>query len=641
MAENATIGALRVVLGADTASFEDGLKKAQSTLSTFGINLNKIIGGLTVAGALTAIEVAFKKAIDHADELGKAAQKIGVPVEELSKLEYAAELSGLKLEDLTGGFGKLAKAMSLAAGGSEDAKKGFNTIGVAVTGASGVLRPISDVVADIAGKFENMKDGAGKTALAIDIFGKSGANLIPLLNSGAKGLKEMYAEAEQLGLVITDKTYKAAESFNDNLTRLGKVSQGMTLTVMAQLVPALQTLSGMLFDAARNSGMLSEASDKTQTALTVMTTTALYAITGLKGLADVLNTVNEIATNIGAGNFGKAADNVGNLGQIVNDLVDKFGKVPETAKALLDGWKNLGAGALDLAGKIDAPALPAKNFQKALDDIKIKTIELQGGFSNLAPGFVAQAVSLNILDATHVKFGQTLTATTAQQIALNNALMTFRGAQITEENLLPWDKLNLQITQLNTVLASGQISFDTYQRAAKKAADAAGMSFTAAGMSISQSFVDVANSVGGPTSRIVRIAQIAATATALVNVLSAQAYALAGPFPANLVAFALVAAKGAALVAAIKAASVTPAMAAGGSFTVPGGSSGVDNRMVTMALAAGERVDVTPAGRGSGGEVRVVRIEGLDKPRYTLDEVKGILDVAGQAMRDGYQFKVA
>lgn len=643
MAENATIGALRVVLGADTASFEDGLKAAEGRLSSFAANMGKFgaIAGTAIGAALVGVGVAIQHAIDQADELGKAAQKIGVPIEQLSKLKYAADLSGLSLDDLSTGLGKLAKNMSLAAGGSDQAQKGFDAIGVSVRGAGGELRPVSDVVADIAGKFENMKDGAGKTALAMEVFGKSGKDLIPLLNSGATGLKEMYQEAEQLGLVISEKTFKAAEAFNDNLTRLGRVKEGLALTVMAQLVPALQTLSGMLVEAAKNSGALSQAGEQAQAALATMTTTALYAITGLKGLADVLNKINEAAQLLGQGELTKAGDAISQLWTIGAEIAQKFSEVTEVSKKLNDGWKSLGESALGLAGKTEAPVLAAKNFQKALDDLKIKTIELQGGFAALAPGFVAQAISLNVMEASAAKYGMTTAILTQQQLQLNTAMLAFRGAQITEENLLPWDKLQKQLVELNIQLAAGNISFQTFTLAAQKAADSAGMSFKVASESISQSFVEIANSTGGSMSKVAKIAQITAATVAFVNALSAQSYALAGPFPANLVALALVAAKGAAIAAAIKSYN-TPTFAAGGSFMVPGGSSGVDNRLMTLGLAAGEQVDITPAnGKRASGGLTVVRIEGLDKPRYSLDEVKSILDVAGQAIKDGYKFEVA
>lgn len=643
MPSNATIGALRVVLGADTAAFEDGLKKAEKSLSVFGINLAKWGAGLSVTGTLIGIGVAIKGAIDQADELGKSAQKIGVPIEELSKLKYAADLSGVSMEQLENNLGKLAKNMSLAAGGSDEAQKGFRALGVSVTGADGALRPTADVVADIAGKFEKLSDATGgKAALAMEVFGKSGRDMIPLLNSGAKGLREMYTEAEQLGLVISEKTYKAAEAFNDNLTRLDRVKQGMVLTITAQLLPALQTMSGMLVEAAKNSGALSQAGEQAQNALATMTVTALYTITGMKGLADVLNQVNGIAQELGAGNFSNVAAGISNLGTIVNDIIDKFSKVPETAKALLDGWKATGEGALSLAGKIDAPVIAAKNFQKALDDLRIKTIELQQGFVALAPGFVQQAISLGIMDASAAKAGLTVADLTAKQQQLNTAMWGVEGQQLRQQALSQFDQFAIKLQAFDAALSANAINVGTHAKLVKKSAEEIGNTWEQAGASIAGSIQGAASAFGAEYSKMAAAAKIAGAAQALINAYIGASNALAsGIFPANLAAAASVLAAGIGFAATLNSVAV-PALAQGGSFTVPGGMSGVDTRMMTLALAAGERVDVTPArdAGSSSAPVDVIMRGVSPKVLFAGENVKEFFDGLNDKIRDGYRIKV-
>jgi hypothetical protein len=71
-----------------------------------------------------------------------------------------------------------------------------------------------------------MKDGANKTAIAVELFGRSGANLIPLLNGGARALSDATDEATRFGLIVSTEAGRAAEQLNDNLTRLGAVVRG-------------------------------------------------------------------------------------------------------------------------------------------------------------------------------------------------------------------------------------------------------------------------------------------------------------------------------------------------------------------------------------------------------------------------------
>jgi len=253
MAGSAEIGSLRVALGIDSAQFATGIKKAQSGLGVLGASIKSFAIGAAAALSFAAITRSITSVIDRADELGKAAQKIGIPVEALSKLQYAADLADVSFEQLSTNVAKLSKNMAAIAGGSGgDAGKALAAIGVAVVDANGKMRSTSEVIADVAEKFEGFRDGAGKTALAIAIFGKSGAELIPLLNEGKKGLADSATEAENFGRVVTEKSAKAAEQFNDNMLRLNRVGQGFRDDVIVPLLPKLAELSEKFVEFAKS-----------------------------------------------------------------------------------------------------------------------------------------------------------------------------------------------------------------------------------------------------------------------------------------------------------------------------------------------------------------------------------------------------
>jgi phage-related tail protein len=246
---NARIGSLHVALGLDSAQFEQGLKKARSGLAGFAsfakAGLATVAVAATAAGA--ALSVAVKGAIDHADELSKTAQSVGVTTEALSRLEWAAQLSDVSLQELSAGLQRLTRNLSeVAQGRSPQAATAFRALGISVTDAAGNLRSSDAVLADVAEQFARLEDGSEKTALAIALFGRAGANLIPLLNSGRTGLAEMAAEADRLGITIGTNTGKAAEQFNDSLTRLQAVFDGIVNKVMAAVLPALNRLGDTL-----------------------------------------------------------------------------------------------------------------------------------------------------------------------------------------------------------------------------------------------------------------------------------------------------------------------------------------------------------------------------------------------------------
>lgn len=253
MAGSAQIGSLRVALGIDSAEFQAGAKKAQSTLAGLGGSIKAFAAGMVGALSFGAVTAALKSAVNHMDDLGKAAQRIGIPVDQLSGLEYAAKLADVSLGDLETNVGRLSKALGNIAGGGKggDAGAALRAMGVAATDANGKLRPTDQILADVAAKFATYKDGAEKSALAMALFGKSGAAMIPMLNGGREAIAGASDELERFGGKVTPQAAAAAEAFNDNLTRLQAAGQGVTQHVSEAMLPALVAVTNAMADFAK------------------------------------------------------------------------------------------------------------------------------------------------------------------------------------------------------------------------------------------------------------------------------------------------------------------------------------------------------------------------------------------------------
>lgn len=365
MAGNAQIGALRVDLGLNSAQFTKGLQNATTGLAKFGAiaarSFAVVAAGATLAAG--ALGVAVKGAIDHADALGKAAQKAGVTVEALSRLEYAAKLSDVSLEGLTGGLQKLSKGMADAAGGKGPAAA-FKALGIAVTDNTGKLRDSNVVFTEIADRFSRLEDGATKTALAMQIFGKSGAEMIPLLNSGADGLGRMADESDRLGYTISGTTAAAAEKFNDTLTTIAASMQGVVNEVMAAALPALQALANTLASpefqaaAAQLATWVIQAMDAIVQAVTIATNTISKFGAEIQRWASV-------AANIGSGNLGgaMAAFQAGELRNYANTR----------GSAFTGGWGSKPVNEVTIRGGGTTPApieIPSFNTGGAVASLK-------------------------------------------------------------------------------------------------------------------------------------------------------------------------------------------------------------------------------------------------------------------------------
>lgn len=271
MASNAEIA---VVLKLVADQFSRELKKQQGVLGDFvgSINRNKVMLA-AVTGAMFGLA---KSAANYGDHLAKTSQKVGMSVQSLAALEHAAKLADVSQDELSVGLVKLTRNASDTAKGTGESVAAFAALGLSVQDASGKLKSSDVLFAEIAERFAQMEDGAGKTALAVQLFGKSGANMIPLLNAGKVGLKEAADEAKRLGLIISNDQARASEKFNDDLTRLEGATRGLGLAVGQQLIPPLNNLIDVLikFQTGPAGGALAWMFEKTITGLSVMGVTA-------------------------------------------------------------------------------------------------------------------------------------------------------------------------------------------------------------------------------------------------------------------------------------------------------------------------------------------------------------------------------
>lgn len=253
---------VRLGVIADTAE----AKRFDISLKNIALSMGGLTGiAATVKGAIAGVVTATALA---GDRVAKTSQKIGVEVEALQELEYAAGLSGVATTDLAVALKFLNVNIDKAASGGKEQAKAFAAMGVSVKNADGSLRTADDVLTDLAGKFEKMPDGPKKTAEAVDLFGRSGAAMIPMLNSGTEGIRQMREEAIALGVVMDKATTKASEAFNDELDRLHKSVTGVGNAVAERLLDPLTRVTEKVRRwVAENRELLAQRIERTFTVL--------------------------------------------------------------------------------------------------------------------------------------------------------------------------------------------------------------------------------------------------------------------------------------------------------------------------------------------------------------------------------------
>lgn len=238
------------------------LQAATDRLGMLGSVLGKLgpaglIAGASIAALGVGITALVMPVARVGDEFFKLSQKTGVSVEALTALDYAAKLSDVSTEGMTKALQKLSVAMFDTQINGVEGSAALRALGVSATDVNGQIRPTEQVLLDLADKFSAMPDGADKAALAVKLFGKEGLSIIPFLNQGRAGITALMEEAQRLGLVMSEDVARASEVFNDNLTRLSAIFEGVQRQIGAAVIPVLADFTEQVILAQGETGSFS------------------------------------------------------------------------------------------------------------------------------------------------------------------------------------------------------------------------------------------------------------------------------------------------------------------------------------------------------------------------------------------------
>jgi len=213
-------------------------------VSDAGRNLTLTMGAL-LGGAI----LSTRKIIEFGDSMHDLSQKTGVGTEMLSTFKLSAEKSGTSLNGVAFALRYLSRDLMAAQKSGKSTSNMFSEMGVETKDSSGKLRDLDAVFYDVAESISKMDDGAEKTALAMKIFGRSGMELIPMLNLGSAGLKENADMARKLGMIMSQETAKAADEFNDTLAELSGAGRSTFQMIATTILPTLSKLINHIRDA--------------------------------------------------------------------------------------------------------------------------------------------------------------------------------------------------------------------------------------------------------------------------------------------------------------------------------------------------------------------------------------------------------
>ncbi len=364
--------------------FSAGLKRAQQQLAAFGAGLRAIgLRMIAIGSAAIAPFVASIRAFSNlGDQLDKMSIRTGVSVEALSELGFAAELSGADIETLENGIRKMQKTVTEAAGGSVAAAEALADLGLSAQ-AVALMSPEAQFKL-IADRLSGIADPTRRAALAMEIFGRSGTRLLPLLEDGAAGINRMQREARTLGLTMSTQTARQAALLNDTLHTTWRVLKQVSVAVGAALAPEVIDLANAVTSVAVNiarwikqnrelvlrAAMIAAAIIAAGAALVGLGAAASLAAIAIGGIAKALAVVKGTAVTV-TGLLGAVLSPIdliiagvttlgivlarrsAYMGQVLQWLGDQFGSLRFRFAEVLDGLRDaLVAGDLALAAKV-------------------------------------------------------------------------------------------------------------------------------------------------------------------------------------------------------------------------------------------------------------------------------------------------
>jgi len=336
----------RVVITADAARavaefqrFRAQAVGALEHVSTAGSKINGILGTIGVTLSVAAFTGWIKGAIDATDAASDLSQKTGIAIEDLAGLELAFQKGGMEAGDLEGSMAKLSKAIV-------EGNPAFEKLGINSRNLDGSFKSNKELLYELADRFKGMEDGVEKAALAQEIFSKSGGAMIPMLNEGSEGLREMDEWAHKLGLSLSEDAVDKAGQFNDTLDLLQQGGQGVARGIAAELLPTLTRLTGQFLTTMTSGDRLAKTAHFIATALKL-----LYSV-GV-GVVEVFSTVGKTLGAAGAqlvaimqGDFKTAAE-IGRQWQ--QDIGSSW---KESLASIEAAWSGTGDGAVEAMAKI-------------------------------------------------------------------------------------------------------------------------------------------------------------------------------------------------------------------------------------------------------------------------------------------------
>lgn len=548
--------------GDAVAKMDSKLSRVDQAFDRLGKMASKVrvaVDAFIAGFAIKEIVQFAKQSIDAADKALEMSQSFGVSVETLTGMRLALQTSGVSMEQFGRGLQNLSKWMV------ENGKAG---------------KDVQEELFEFADLIAAMPDGAEKTAMALKRLGRSGADMIPFLNQGSAGLKEMLSASQRAGREWSTETAQAADEFNDKLAVMGEAAKGAADRLARFLLPALNDVADAIIRNLRLTE-LGEAQDEYN------------------------DSINDLA--VATERYANARQRFGN-GEWVT---------PGTRAEFITAARQLAAAT------------------EAYDKAVARLRELQGGGSK-PTGTPTELLAPNVSpETTKAYFGLVdemadyrIAATEKWKLAeieAHDELLEAYNRDMSAREKVDQDRQERLEAQIEKALEDSTTYVENVNRMSEKALDQMTVFAEEAARNIQTALADFLfnpfeDGLEGMLMGFVDVLRRMAAEAAASSILSSLGGAMSGA---------------GGFIGAVGTALGATGYAKGGAFRV-GGSGGPDSQFVPLRLSPGELVSITPPGRAGGPTVNIVNnvdASGSD-PARVAQAMKIAEDSAYVRMRD-------
>lgn len=324
--------------------------------------LKSLIPAISAAFAVDALKTMVTSSVELGSSIELMSQRMGISAQETSQLRYAAQQTGITIDDMERGIRRLSTSMDKASEGSKTQKKIFDDLGISVMGMNGQLKPATEVLMKLADKFSTMTDKTKMTSDIMQLFGgRFGTQLIPLLLKGSSAIQDLMEKSDSLGATWSNSDAAAAHEFEFKIVDLEAAWEGFKRSFMISMAPTFTKwlTEATSFMASLGKLMPSSSAGLKSEDLTANLETHLKDLqnqytTALKAYQQVYDQMEQDNPAAIAGNKTLAAG--------INQLHALDDEINRT-KSLLQDFKNMDTAPVPKSGSTDAFAQAEKDYE--------------------------------------------------------------------------------------------------------------------------------------------------------------------------------------------------------------------------------------------------------------------------------------